>query len=86
MSRLTYFSDEFSELYSQIANMNKVNRKQLEANYAGLQPIQMPVDSSRLGGFYKLSVSERREMLARTAKLTPEEVEAWASRGELSED
>ena len=46
----------------------------------------MPVDSSRLKGFYKLSVPERREVLARTAKLTPEQVEAWSSSGELSED
>jgi len=73
----------FSRLYCQINNRNKANRKQLEGNYTGLQPIQMPVDSSRLEGFYKLSVSERREMLARTAKLTPEQVEAWSSSGEL---
>jgi len=46
----------------------------------------MPVDSSRLEGFYKLSVSERREMLADIAGLTPEQVEAWSSSGELSED
>tara|TARA_B100001765_G_scaffold148416_1_gene94966 strand:- start:92 stop:1387 length:1296 start_codon:yes stop_codon:yes gene_type:complete len=46
----------------------------------------MPVDSSRLEGFYKLSVSERREMLAGIAGLTPEQVEAWSSSGELSED
>ncbi len=46
----------------------------------------MPVDSSRLEGFYKLSVSERREMLADLAGLTPEQVEAWSSSGELSED
>ena len=61
-------------------------RKQLEANSTGLQSIQMPVDSSRLEGFYKLSVSERREMLAGIAGLTPEQVEAWSSSGELSED
>ena len=58
----------------------------LEATLAGLQPIQMPVDSSRLEGFYKLSVSERREKLAEIAGLTPEQVEAWSSSGELSED
>ena len=46
----------------------------------------MPVDSSRLEGFYKLSVSERREMLADLAGLTPEQVKAWSSSGELSED
>ena len=54
----------------------------LEATLAGLQPIQMPVDSSRLEGFYKLSVSERREKLAEIAGLTPEQVEAWSSSGE----
>ena len=48
----------------------------LEATLAGLQPIQMPVDSSRLEGFYKLSVSERREKLAELAGLTPAQVEA----------
>ena len=46
----------------------------------------MPVDSSRLEGFYKLSVSERREMLAEIAGLTPEQVEAWSASGELSEE
>ena len=46
----------------------------------------MPVDSSRLEGFYKLSVSERRQMLAELAGLTPEQVEAWSASGELSED
>ena len=46
----------------------------------------MPVDSSRLEGFYKLSVSERRQMLAELAGLTPEQVEAWSVSGELSED
>ena len=46
----------------------------------------MPVDSSRLEGFYKLSVSERREMLAELAGLTPEQVEAWSASGELSEE
>ena len=64
----------------------EATRKQLEANSTGLQPIRMPVDSSRLEGFYKLSVSERREMLAGIAGLTPEQVEAWSSSGELSED
>jgi len=46
----------------------------------------MPVDSSRLEGFYKLSVSERREMLAELAGLTPEQVGAWSASGELSEE
>ena len=45
----------------------------------------MPVDNSRLKGFYKLSVPERREKLAQLAGLTPEQVNAWAD-SELSED
>ena len=36
----------------------------------------MPVDNSRLKGFYKLSVPER-ELLAQLADLTPEQVDAW---------
>ena len=86
MVGLTLFSGLFPELSGQILSRSKVNRKQLEANSTGLQSIQMPVDSSRLEGFYKLSVSERREMLAKIAGLTPEQVEAWSSSGELSED
>ncbi len=45
----------------------------------------MPVDNSRLKGFYKLSVPERREKLAELANLTKEQVGAWAN-AELSED
>ena len=86
MVRLTLFSELFPESPGQISRRSKVNRKQLEANPTGLQSIQMPVDSSRLEGFYKLSVSERREMLAKIAGLTPEQVGAWSSSGELSED
>ena len=86
MVGLTLFSGLFPRLSGHIPSRSKVNRKQLEANSTGLQSIQMPVDSSRLEGFYKLSVSERREMLAKIAGLTPEQVEAWSSSGELSED
>jgi len=46
----------------------------------------MPVDSSRLKGFYKLSVPERRSLLADIAGLDGEMVGAWASVGELSEE
>ena len=46
----------------------------------------MPVDNSRLEGFYKLSVSERRDMLAELAGMTSEQVEAWSASGELSEE
>jgi len=45
----------------------------------------MPVDNSRLKGFYKLSVKERREMIAELAGLDQEAVDALAATGELSE-
>ncbi|MBO57505.1 MAG: hydroxymethylglutaryl-CoA reductase, degradative [Euryarchaeota archaeon] len=45
----------------------------------------MPVENSRLKGFYKLSVKERREMIAELADLDEEAVEALAATGELSE-
>jgi len=45
----------------------------------------MPVENSRLKGFYKLSVKERREMIAELANLDQEAVEALAATGELSE-
>ncbi|MEC9200714.1 MAG: hydroxymethylglutaryl-CoA reductase, degradative [Candidatus Thermoplasmatota archaeon] len=46
----------------------------------------MPVDSSRLKGFYKLSVPERRSLLADIAGLDDQMVGAWASAGELTEE
>ena len=46
----------------------------------------MPIENSRIGGFYKLSVSERRKLLAEIAKLSDEQVEAWADSGELDEE
>jgi len=45
----------------------------------------MPVENSRLKGFYKLSVEERREKVAELAGLEPEAVAALAATGELSE-
>ena len=45
----------------------------------------MPVDKSRLSGFYKLSVEQRRQMVAELAKLSPEAIAALASHGELDE-
>ena len=45
----------------------------------------MPVEDSRLSGFYKLSVAERREKVAQLSSLTAEEIEALASHGELGE-
>ncbi len=44
----------------------------------------MPVENSRLKGFYKLSVPERRAKLAELAGLTDEQVKAWAD-AELDE-
>ena len=46
----------------------------------------MPIDNSRLKGFYNLSVEERRKMLAEVAGLSQENIDAWASVGELSEN
>ena len=86
MAGLTRSSCTLRMTFTRIRENIGATRKQLEANSTGLQPIRMPVDSSRLEGFYKLSVSERREMLAGIAGLTPEQVEAWSSSGELSED
>ena len=45
----------------------------------------MPVEDSRLSGFYKLSVEERRDIVAKLALLSKEDVEALATHGELSE-
>ena len=45
----------------------------------------MPVENSRLRGFYKLSVKERREKVAELAGLDQEAVDALAATGELSE-
>ena len=46
----------------------------------------MPIENSRIGGLYKLSVSERRDLLAEMAELSPEQVKAWADSGELDEE
>jgi hydroxymethylglutaryl-CoA reductase len=45
----------------------------------------MPVDDSRLSGFYKLSVEDRRNKVAQLSGISPEEIDALASHGELSE-
>ena len=45
----------------------------------------MPAEKSRIPGFYKLSVAERREEVARLAGLTEQDVAALASHGELDE-
>lgn len=46
----------------------------------------MPVDESRLSGFYKLTVEERRQKVAQLANLSADEVAALANHGELGED
>ena len=46
----------------------------------------MPIENSRIGGLYKLSVSERRELLAEMSGMSPEQVKAWADSGELDEE
>ena len=45
----------------------------------------MPVDNSRLKGFYKLDVDERRSKIADLAGLSEEHVAALASNGELDD-
>ena len=46
----------------------------------------MPIENSRIEGFYKLSVSERRELLGELAGLNQEQKNAWGESGELDED
>ena len=45
----------------------------------------MPVDNSRLKGFYKLDVEQRRRMVAELANLNDEHVAALAANGELDD-
>ncbi len=45
----------------------------------------MPVDNSRVKGLYKMSVEERRALVAKAAELTDEHIYALASHGELDE-
>ena len=45
----------------------------------------MPVENSRIKGLYKMSVAERRAIVAKEAGLMPEHVQALAAQGELSE-
>ncbi|CAI8388028.1 MAG: hydroxymethylglutaryl-CoA reductase, degradative [Euryarchaeota archaeon] len=45
----------------------------------------MPVDNSRLKGFYKLDVEQRREKIAELANLNQEQVTALATNGELDD-
>ena len=45
----------------------------------------MPVENSRVKGLYKLTVEERRQLVAEAANLTPAQVNALAQHGELDE-
>lgn len=45
----------------------------------------IPVENSRLGGFFRHSVAERRQMVADLANLTQEQVDALSACGELDE-
>ena len=45
----------------------------------------MPVDNSRLKGFYKLDVEQRRQMVADLANLNDEHIAALAASGELDD-
>jgi len=46
----------------------------------------MPVENSRLSGFFRLSVAERRQIVADSANLSQQQIDALAAHGELSED
>ncbi len=46
----------------------------------------MPVDESRLSGFFKLSVEERRAKVAQLANLSQDDVNALSMHGELDEE
>ncbi|MDP6905811.1 MAG: hydroxymethylglutaryl-CoA reductase, degradative [Candidatus Thalassarchaeaceae archaeon] len=46
----------------------------------------MPIENSRLRGFYKLSVKERREKVAELAGLDQDAIDSLAATGELSEE
>ena len=45
----------------------------------------MPVENSRVKGLYKLSVQERRELVAEAAQISGEHIAALAAHGELDE-
>lgn len=46
----------------------------------------MPVEDSRLSGFFRLSVEERRKIVQELSNLSDEESKSWSSSGELSEE
>ena len=46
----------------------------------------MPVENSRLSGFFKLSVDERRKLVQRLSGISDDHVAALANNGELSDE
>ncbi|PXY74282.1 MAG: hydroxymethylglutaryl-CoA reductase, degradative [Methanobacteriota archaeon] len=46
----------------------------------------MPVSNSRVPGFHRLSVEQRRQLVAELAGLDENDLAAWAATGELSEE
>ena len=46
----------------------------------------LPVENSRLSGFFRHSVQERRNLVKKLADLTDEQVQALAANGELDDD
>jgi len=46
----------------------------------------MPVSNSRVPGFHRLSTDERRQLVAELAGLDENDLAAWATSGELSEE
>ena len=46
----------------------------------------MPVEDSRLSGFFRHSVEERRKIVQELSNLSDEESKSWSSSGELSEE
>ena len=46
----------------------------------------MPVENSRLSGFFKLSVDERRKLVQKLSGISDEHIDALANNGELSDE
>ena len=46
----------------------------------------MPVENSRLSGFFKLSVEERRKLVQNLSGISDEHVQALANNGELDDE
>ena len=46
----------------------------------------MPVENSRLSGFFKLSVAERRKLVQNLSGISDEHISALSNNGELSDE